>query len=355
MISKKLSFIASLILSAASLPALAAAPSQYNISYLGNFFGSSMNNAGDVVGGIVGPGGMYEVGLYSGGTLRNLGAPGGNAVTYGINDAGQIVGRTGASEAFIYANGSFNLFAGASSVATGINNAGQVTGERTVGDNSYGFVYENGKFTDLVPATPGISTGIAINNLGQVGGKTSEGIVANPVIFNNGVPTYLGDTLPPQGDRLVRDLNDNGQALLETREENGNFSYFYANGVSTRLGDLGAGDLSSRAMNNAGMVVGQSGRVGGSHAFLWQDGTTYDLNTLVTGLDGWTLREAVDINNFNQIAVIGCRSIGGAEECGTLLLSAVTAVPEPSTYAMMMGGLGMLGYMARRRRAAPNA
>ncbi|MES2099542.1 MAG: PEP-CTERM sorting domain-containing protein [Pseudomonadota bacterium] len=29
----------------------------------------------------------------------------------------------------------------------------------------------------------------------------------------------------------------------------------------------------------------------------------------------------------------------------------VAAVPEPSTYALMLGGLGMMGYLARRRRS----
>jgi len=29
----------------------------------------------------------------------------------------------------------------------------------------------------------------------------------------------------------------------------------------------------------------------------------------------------------------------------------VSAVPEPQTYAMMLGGLGLLGFMARRKRA----
>ena len=34
---------------------------------------------------------------------------------------------------------------------------------------------------------------------------------------------------------------------------------------------------------------------------------------------------------------------------------AVSPVPEPSTYALMLGGLGMVGFMAYRRRKATNA
>ena len=36
---------------------------------------------------------------------------------------------------------------------------------------------------------------------------------------------------------------------------------------------------------------------------------------------------------------------------GTYDLAAVTYIPEPSTYALMLGGLGLVGFMARRRKA----
>lgn len=37
---------------------------------------------------------------------------------------------------------------------------------------------------------------------------------------------------------------------------------------------------------------------------------------------------------------------------GTGSVSFTTPIPEPDTYAMMLAGLGLLGFMARRRRAA---
>lgn len=39
---------------------------------------------------------------------------------------------------------------------------------------------------------------------------------------------------------------------------------------------------------------------------------------------------------------------GGIESSGSY---SVTAVPEPETYALMLGGLGLVGWMARRRKA----
>jgi hypothetical protein len=32
---------------------------------------------------------------------------------------------------------------------------------------------------------------------------------------------------------------------------------------------------------------------------------------------------------------------------------AVAAIPEPETYALLLAGLGLLGFAARRRRACP--
>ena len=42
---------------------------------------------------------------------------------------------------------------------------------------------------------------------------------------------------------------------------------------------------------------------------------------------------------------------GGAASAQVSAFSTVAAVPEPSTYAAMLGGLAALGAVARRRRA----
>jgi hypothetical protein len=35
---------------------------------------------------------------------------------------------------------------------------------------------------------------------------------------------------------------------------------------------------------------------------------------------------------------------------GSLLSQTIAPVPEPETYALMLGGLGVVGFMARRKR-----
>lgn len=40
----------------------------------------------------------------------------------------------------------------------------------------------------------------------------------------------------------------------------------------------------------------------------------------------------------------------GERKVGSLLSQAIAPVPEPQTYAMMLGGLGLVGWMARRKR-----
>ena len=83
------------------------------------------------------------------------------------------------------------------------------------------------------------------------------------------------------------------------------------------------------------------------HAFIYQNGQMTDLNSLGLDLDGWTLVEARDINDLGDIVGVAYRADVGTR--GFLL----AAVPEPTTYAMLLGlaTLGVVAYRRLRRRA----
>lgn len=65
-----------------------------------------------------------------------------------------------------------------------------------------------------------------------------------------------------------------------------------------------------------------------------------DLNSLVKLEDGIFLSDATDINDRGQI-------IANASDGRAYLLF---PVPEPEAYAMLLAGLGLMGFMARRKQ-----
>ena len=68
--------------------------------------------------------------------------------------------------------------------------------------------------------------------------------------------------------------------------------------------------------------------------------------------DDWTTRWSFS-SAHNYFAVVsGDRLVGGCYSCGEGEIDAlgVAAIPEPETYAMLLAGLGLLGFAARRRK-----
>lgn len=213
-----------------------------------------------------------------------------------LNDQGQVVGWGShheggpsgpeVSQSFLYSGGAWTplpLFQPAS-----INNAGQIVG--------IGGIYQNGALTDISKQIGLSTTNSAyphsLNNAGQVVGSLIKQAI------------YPADHVPQGATTIAH-------------------AFSFQNGQATDLGTLGevgdnnpdhASNSASSAVNDMGVIVGQSGigqfaQTGHiqNHAFVYSSGKMTDLNTL-----GGDNSQALAINNQGQI-------VGQADTTGGLV------------------------------------
>jgi len=154
--------------------------------------------------------------------MTDLGTLGGHSGSaYGINDAGQVVGSSLATDGFMHAflwqDGTMTDLGGLPgyqfSVAWDINAAGQVVGSSYGADGiTHAVLWENGGVRDLGNLGGRATTAYAINDAGQVVGiSISADDRIDAFLWRDGVMTKL--PIPADGGGRASDINEAGQVV----------------------------------------------------------------------------------------------------------------------------------------------
>jgi probable HAF family extracellular repeat protein len=135
---------------------------------------------------------------------------------------------------------------------------------------------------------------LCVSQTGHVGGQGNYfGTIVHPSLYG---PLFEADL----GDQVVA-IDNAGRALATS----GSASWLYTGGSYIIIPGLGGSQAVAKAVNDSGEVVGHgllAGPTPPQHAFVYQGGTTQDLNTLISPDSGWVLQDAVGVNDLGQIA-----------------------------------------------------
>ena len=203
-----------------------------------------------------------------------------------------------------------------------------------------------------------------INNFGQVVGwsNISGDSAFHAAIWNGTTPTDLG-TLGGDYSRAMG-INDSGQVVGWANTSDSKIHVTIWNGTTPT--DLGWGNYAN-GINDSGQVVGvahYNSVTYGSRATIWNGTTPTDLNNFPSVSDihaGWVLLSATSINDNSAIIGMAINLFNFDLSRPYLLTPCDTCpindydhiaphVPEPEIYAMFMAGLGLMGFIARRRK-----
>ena len=347
------------LVSALACPSAALANPIYSVTFLpSGFTAHDINNAGQIAGNT-----RTEAWIWSDGGITDLTAITPGVRVYAINNRGDAAGtynRPGDANAFIYSDGRFRDIGRPTGLnyATplAINDKGQVAGRagNFPGETSRAFYYDGTTMTAF--GTFGGEQGEAygLNKKGQVVGITA--LAPRPdaprgdgraFVYDDGVLRQI--VAPNAIVPSARDINDAGAIVgwAQLADTGLTQPYVYADGV---LRTLGGPDGAAYGINNDGDIVGAWNPFPGSdltHAFVYRDGRMSDLNDLIVPEPGWTVTGAEDINDVGQILATAC--FGSTGDCRSVRLDLVSAIPEPTSVAMLLGGLFALAGLRRRR------
>lgn len=364
-------FRLTLFASAITLAMAGSANAQsYVFTDLGEGAALALNDLGQVAGyGLDG----HAV-VWNGTTETVLDKVGYSNYAAGINKAGQVVGtydascgcdphlhalywdNSGASGAVLITKNK------TSSVGTGISSQGVEVGYQYAAgdkDDSRAVIWVGTKSIEL--GTKGkhtSSVATAINDVGQEVGYFSRAGSKQAVLWDGITPTIL-TSLGKHSSSQATAVNNNGEIVGFANDPGRGWEavvWTSPKKKPTVLEGIGGATSASFALglNNEGEIVGYSVEAG-THtkkATLWNNGKVVNLNDYLTASEraaGWVLAEATAINNNGEIVGYEENTITG--KTNAFALNTIAAVPEPTTYSMLLMGLGFVGFMARRRKS----
>ena len=295
---------------------------------------SALNDAGEAAGISETPTASIAT-MFSGGKATSISTLGSSvSLANAINGSGEIAGWNSYDsnpnfdpQAFLYSKGSMHninspsLFPSGTE-AYGINNAGEVVGTGYINSSTFhAFLYSGGKMKDIGPPGAFQASAYAINTAGQIVGTYSLNSGASGTfLYTNGMMTTLPNPPGSRGGFGVA-INDNGEIVGTLYPSEGSHAAKFSNGAWTDLGNLtGAQGSGATAINTAGQIVGTAifppiykpFRAGKHVPFISTAGGLVNLNTLIPSGTGFTLTDAVDINESGQILCDATNASGNA-------------------------------------------
>lgn len=191
--------------------------------------------------------------------------------------------------------------------ASSVNDAGDIIGLGPYTDPATGvktssrFIYLNASnWGQILSINVGPTT---VNNFDQVVGGYffTPGVYEAAMLFHpqDATPVSMG-YLPNTTSTTVYGLNNLGAAVGQARTSSGALVGFHwdASAGMVQLAGSGSGRVDVYDINDADLSVGDAPNASGTgHAFLWSGTQATDLNTITTGMTGWTLQKAEAISN----------------------------------------------------------
>lgn len=232
--------------------------------------------------------------------------------------------------------------------ASSINNQGQVVGWSLQGQ--YDTVAT--RWDNNTPVALGALAGYtmeahSINDQGMVVGNALQGYEISAVYWNSQNEAQLLAGISDHRGAAYA-VNQNGVISGWSISADGQqHATIWVDGQPVDLGRLGGYASYAYGLNNHGDVVGSyidtTDGIYEEYAVLWQNGTAINLNSLLNSANGLTLINAQGINDKGYIISQGYTSEGW----GMYLLA---PVPEPSSYALMLAGLTLIGVSRGKRQ-----